>query len=65
MCNYCASKMGALGLSDKKLGPTWGVVRLQKVKDQKSLSRFKDRSKKCKQLQKGIQEKYSHHKQSK
>ena len=26
MCNYCASKMGALGFSDKKLGPTWGAV---------------------------------------
>ena len=26
MCNYCASKMGGLGFSDKKLGPTWGVV---------------------------------------
>ena len=22
MCNYCASKMGAHGFSDKKLGPT-------------------------------------------
>ena len=38
---------------------------LQKVKDQKSLSRLKNRSKKCKQLQKGIQEKHSDHKQSK
>ena len=53
--------MGAHGFSGKKLlGNS-----LKKVKDQKSLSRLKDRTKKCKQLQKGIQKKHSDHKQSK
>ena len=56
--------MGAHGFSGKKLGPLLGNS-LKKVKDQKSLSRLKDRSKKYKQLQKGIQEKHSDHKQSK
>ena len=56
--------MGAHGFSGKKLGRHLGNG-LQKVKDQKSLSRLKDRSKKCKQLQKGIQEKHSDDKQSK
>ena len=37
----------------------------QSTENEKSLSRLKDRSKKCKQFQKGIQEKHSDHKQSK
>ena len=52
------------GFSGKKTRPHLGSS-LQKVKDQKSFSRLKDRSKKCKQFQKGIQEKRSDHKQSK
>ena len=47
--------MGVHGFSGKKLGPTWGTVYKYKVKDHKSLSRLKDRSKTCKKLQKGIQ----------
>ena len=46
------------GFSGKKTRPHLGSS-LQKVKDQKSFSRLKDRSKKCKQFQKGIQEKQS------
>ena len=57
--------MGVHGFSGKKLGPTWGTVYKYKVKDHKSLPRLKDRSKTCKKLQKGIQEKHSDHKQSK
>ena len=51
------------GFSGKKTRPHLGSS-LQKVKDQKSFSRLKDRSKKCKQFQKGIQEKHSQSKSS-
>ena len=50
MSNYSANKMGAHGFSDKKLGPTWGVVyRKWKIKnhfqdskiDQRSVNNYK------------------------
>ena len=63
MCNVPA-KWEIMAFQAKKTRPHLGSS-LQKVKDQKSFSRPKDRSKKCKQFQKGIQEKHSDHKQSK
>ena len=45
MCNYCASKMGALGFSDKKLGPTCGAVyRKWKIKNHFQDSKIDQRS---------------------
>ena len=44
--------MGAHGFSGKKLGPTWGTV-YRKWKIKNHCQDSKDRSKKCKQLQKG------------
>ena len=62
MCNVPA-KWEILAFQAKKTRPHLGSS-LQKVKDQKSFSRPKDRSKKCKKFQKGIQEKHSQSKSS-
>ena len=57
--------MGARGFSDKNFGPTWGAVyRKWKITNHFQDAR-KDRWKKCKQSQKGIQEEHSDQKQSK
>ena len=53
---------GAHGFSDNSAPPGEQSTESEK---KKSFLRLKDRSKKCKQFQKGIQEKHSDHKQSK